>query len=109
MSIRNTITMTLLALTVVASGTASFGQANTRGDAGGYTENAPGGGGGGFGGASDLAGANGGRGTQGIVHDSDAQLDIWTQRCNDAGGGMSTDETGNYTCTGADGNEIPDY
>lgn len=105
MSIRNTISMSLFALTLVATGTASFAQSNTRGDAGGYSQGDDGGGG--FGGASDLAGANGGR--QGVIDDSDAQLDIWTQRCNDAGGGMSTDETGNYTCTGSDGNEIPDY
>jgi hypothetical protein len=107
MTIRNTISMTLLALTVIAAGTASFAQANTRGDAGNYSENAPGGGD--DRGASDLAGADGGRDTQGVIDDSDEQLDVWVQRCNDAGGGMSTDETGNYTCTGSDGNEIRDY
>ncbi len=57
-----------------------------------------------------FAGNGGNRGeTQAVIHDSDPQLDVWVTNCNDAGGGMSTDETGNYTCTGADGNEIEDY
>jgi hypothetical protein len=44
-----------------------------------------------------------------INHDPDAQLDIWVQKCNDAGGGMSTGGDGNYHCKDADGNEIEDY
>jgi len=54
------------------------------------------------------SGSGGSKPTAGINHDSDAQLDIWVQRCNDAGGGMSTGGDGNYSCTDANGNEI-DY
>ena len=54
-------------------------------------------------------GTGGAKPTAGINHDSDDQLDIWVQRCNDAGGGMSTGGDGNYTCTDANGNEIEDY
>lgn len=45
----------------------------------------------------------------GYEHDSDAQLDIWVQRCNDAGGGMITGEDGNYDCIDSSGNSIPDW
>ncbi len=44
-----------------------------------------------------------------VIHDSDEQLDVWVQRCNDAGGGMSTGGDGNYTCSDSNGNEIEDY
>ena len=58
-----------------------------------------------------IAAPQGGNGGQraGLQHDSDEQLDIWVQRCNDAGGGMSTGGDGNYDCTDADGNAIDDY
>ncbi len=45
----------------------------------------------------------------GLQHDSDEQLDVWVQRCNDAGGGMTLSDDGNYDCVGSDGNNIDDY
>ncbi|WP_420345930.1 hypothetical protein [Pelagibius sp.] len=45
----------------------------------------------------------------GLQHDSDKQLDVWVQRCNDAGGGMTLSDDGNYDCVGSDGNNIDDY
>ncbi|WP_172295658.1 hypothetical protein [Pseudoruegeria sp. HB172150] len=67
-----------------------------------------GGHGGGHGGGKDYT-ENDDRDSNGLDHDSDAQLDVWVQRCNDAGGGMSTGSDGNYDCTGADGQPIDDY
>ena len=59
---------------------------------------------------SGFATPDGGGGTSAAIdHDPDPQLDIWVQRCNDAGGGMSTGGDGNYHCTDANGNEIEDY
>ncbi|MAN14042.1 MAG: hypothetical protein CL945_04980 [Dinoroseobacter sp.] len=108
-TLNKTFTLVALTLTMALAGTAGLAQQASRAEPGGFSENTPGGGGG-HGGASDLAGFDaGGRNPQAVIHDSDAQLDVWTTLCNDAGGGMSTDETGNYTCTDSNGNEIEDY
>ena len=45
----------------------------------------------------------------GVDHDSDAQLDVWVQRCNDADGGMVTADDGNYECHDSSGNPIHDW
>ena len=59
---------------------------------------------------SGFATPDGGRGTSAAIdHDPDPQLDIWVQRCNDAGGGLRTGGDGNYHCTDSNGNEIEDY
>jgi len=88
--------VSLLVLSLIATGTAALAQSNMRG-----------GGRGGLGGASELAGKNGA--TQGVIDDADGPLDVRTQRRSDTGGGLTTDETGSDTCTGSGGREIPDY
>ncbi|MGH1439382.1 MAG: hypothetical protein ACRBBR_04645 [Cellvibrionaceae bacterium] len=47
------------------------------------------------------------QGRQGLVHDSDKQLDVWVARCNKAGGGMILRDDGNYDCVGPHGYPIP--
>lgn len=92
---------------IVAAGLLSAPMASAQG----LGLSAGGGGGGGrdTGPGGYAAGEDNGRGQQAQVDDSDEQLDIWVQRCNDAGGGMSTAGDGNYDCIDPDGNTIDDY
>lgn len=59
-------------------------------------------------GIGDLNG-NGRPGTHGLNHDTDAQLDAWVARCNDAGGGMVTAPDDNYECHDRNGDPIQDW
>ncbi|MGK7754906.1 MULTISPECIES: hypothetical protein [unclassified Roseovarius] len=52
---------------------------------------------------------NGRPGTHGLDHDTDAQLDVWVARCNDAGGGMVTAPDDNYECHDRNGDPIQDW
>lgn len=47
--------------------------------------------------------------TAAAIDPNDAYDTVLQKKCNKAGGGMSTDETGNYVCTSPSGEDIPDY